>query len=99
MPQPNDEAISQLTALAERLNDADLLVERAFGQRYPQLSIKNTNMRDGRGWELLSGVIGVVVDRGKSWFTWDDGDRISSTELVDVAAERVMRALTVSRPV
>ncbi len=52
MLQPNDEAISQLTALAERLNDADLLVERAFGQRYPQLSIKNTNMRDGRGWEL-----------------------------------------------
>ncbi|NEA23795.1 hypothetical protein [Actinomadura bangladeshensis] len=99
MPQPNDEAISHLTALAERLNDADLLVERAFGQRYPQLSIKNTNMRDGRGWELLSGAIGVVVDRGQSWFTWDDGDRISPTELVDVAAERVMRALTVSRPV
>ncbi|TMR27797.1 hypothetical protein [Actinomadura geliboluensis] len=97
MNQPNDEAITHLTALAERLDDADLLIEHAFGQRPPQLSIKNTNMRDGRGWELLSGAVQVVVDRGKSWFAWDDGDRITRTEFVDVAAERVTRALTVPK--
>jgi hypothetical protein len=95
--QPNNEAITHLTALAERLDGAaDLLVERAFAQEPQQLLIRNTNMRDGRGWELLSGVVQVMADRDKSWFAWDDGHRIASTQFVDVAAERVLRALTVS---
>ena len=33
MAQPNDEAITHLTALAERLDDAELPGERTFGQR------------------------------------------------------------------
>lgn len=95
----HSEAITHLNALADMLVGVENLhVDRDFAGTPPRLSLRNTSMRDGRGWELLSGTIIVLNGRGKDWFVWDHGDRLAPVDALDTAAERVRHALTFQEP-
>ncbi|WP_329520484.1 hypothetical protein [Spirillospora sp. NBC_01491] len=97
---PRSTAIGHLETLAEALAPNDeLRVLREFDIDVPVLSVANTDMRDGRGWELLSGVVLVGTGRdGRSWFYWDSGDALGPADGLDDAVQRVLRALTIREP-
>lgn len=99
MSAASNEAIWHLRALAEKVTGVEnLRVDRLFEDIPPRLSLRNTSMRDGRGWELLSGSILVVTDRDRDWFIWDHGDRLALADAVDDAAKRVLQVLTFEEP-
>ncbi|MEV5830463.1 hypothetical protein AB0L25_33345 [Spirillospora sp. NPDC052242] len=96
MNSTSENAIRHLTALADRLaGHSALHIDRAFVQSPPQLTVKNVDARDGRKWELVSGSIRILMNRGTSWFTWDDGDRLGPVDALEAVAQRIIQALTV----
>ncbi|WP_030175226.1 hypothetical protein [Spirillospora albida] len=87
-------ASTHLDTLADALSSAPhLSVVRRFGQTPPTLEVTNTEVRDGRGWELLSGEI-FVIERAGLWYVWAEGDRLAPVNELARAIEGVKASLT-----
>lgn len=90
-----DTTCVHLDALAEALaGTPDLSVVRRFDQARAMLDVANSEFRDGRGWELLSGTIFVIRERGELWYVWAQGDRLAKVDEIDCAVQGVKASLT-----